>query len=381
MRKFGSCALGFFCLCGLLSARATIVDDLELGSNLLVDQAWMIDGSSNSVSAQLAFDAVAPYASFIMLNGDLDGQNPMRGGKVTLNGDPVLGAGHFKITGAIVLMVPVQDGQNVLDVVLRGVQGSSVSLQILQDGSEPPPPGFPPGTVFVSKNNGFDTGGCGSVQASPCATISFGLQQALTTAGTQVVVAQGTYTEDITLIDGISLIGGYSQTFDQRDSALFESIIEGTGDVALGQNYSAAVMAENITVNSTSFEGFTVIGPNVSESSANSIGVLIRNSDDSLWIAQNTISGGAAGSGTAGTAGVSGNSGANGGSGAPATDAAAMTAGGFGGASSGFVGGDGGAGFDSQNGQIGQSGAGPGGSGGSGGLSGSAISETLFCTF
>jgi hypothetical protein len=155
---------------------------------VLVDQVFVIDSSSHSVSTQLTFDAVAPQAAFIVLNGDLDGSNPMRGGKVELNGNAVLGATYFKITGAIVLMVPVEDGENVLDVVLRGVEGSTLSVQMLQAGSQPPPPpGFPPGTIFVSKNNGFDAAGCGSFQTSPCSTISFGLQRASESAGPEVV--------------------------------------------------------------------------------------------------------------------------------------------------------------------------------------------------
>lgn len=119
MRKLRAFALGFCCLFALLSAKANLVDDLQLGSNVLVDQVFVIGSSSHSVSTQLTFDAVAPQAAFIVLNGDLDGSNPMRGGKVELNGNAVLGATHFKITGAIVLMVPVEDGENVLDVVLR----------------------------------------------------------------------------------------------------------------------------------------------------------------------------------------------------------------------------------------------------------------------
>jgi hypothetical protein len=367
------------CFAAAFSTKANLIDDLQLGDNALVDQVFEIGVGSNSVSTQLSFGATKPYAAFVVLNGDLDGLNPMRGGKVTLNGNPVLGATQFKVTGATILTVPLLEGQNVLDVVLRGDFGSTVSVQILQNDS-PPPPGFPPGTIFVSGANGSDTAGCGSFDISPCYTISYGVQRAYESGGPQVVVAQGTYAEDVTMVDGVSLIGGYSPAFDQRDSGLFETTITGTGTV-VGGNYSATVLADNITAANTKLEGFTVLGPNVTAESASSIGLLIRNSDDSLWVAQNVITGGTAGHGLAGAQGSNAPSGAFGQNGEPARTGA-NTMGGFGGPAAGNGGGDGGGGQVGGPGMAGQNGEGPlGGTGGSGGYKGVQLSVFNSCGY
>jgi hypothetical protein len=353
----------------------TLIDDLQLGGNKVLDQTFVIDGSSNSIKTQLVFNAAAPSAALIVLNGDIDGLDPMRGGRASLNGESVLGSPHFKITGAIILRVPVLEGENVFDIVLRGTVGSTLSIQILQEGTPPPPPvSFPPGTIFVSATHpsAVDDASCGTAPATPCITISFGLSRGYSTGGPQVAVAEGTYNEDVTLIDDIDVFGGFNQAFDQRDIPLFQTIISGTATITSGvSDYSATVVAANI-LNPTMLEGFTIAGPNVTAPSANSMGILIRDSNGSLWVAQNVITGGAAGHGLDGIAGPPGLPGPDGDNGDNAVEGIAAI-GGSGGPGPGTSGGKGGDGVPALSGGSGTNGEGPGGgTGGAGGQPGSA---------
>ena len=77
------------------------------------------------------------------------------------------------------------------------------------------------------------------------------IQDAINAArkGDVVMVATGTYPENIVMKEGVLLKGGYSSDFSARDISLYVTVIDG------GQN-GPAVLFENIST--ASIDGFTV---------------------------------------------------------------------------------------------------------------------------
>jgi hypothetical protein len=194
-------------------------------------------------------------------------------------------------------------------------------------------------TVYVSTfaNGGRDVAGCGAYTA-PCASIQGGIDLARTTAGkTRVRVSTGLYRENITLANGISVLGGHSNLNWVRNADVFGTSIRGADTAAaLGGSADRIVVSADGITSVTEFSGFIVSGINAG-ASGNSVGVLIRNSNSNLRIQNNEIAAGAGGSGTTGTAGTPGLTGVAGGNGSAAkrdNDGAAVVPGGSGGARS-----------------------------------------------
>ncbi|MCC6522788.1 MAG: putative metal-binding motif-containing protein [Polyangiaceae bacterium] len=94
-------------------------------------------------------------------------------------------------------------------------------------------------------------------QAEPVLTIAVGIAKAVQLGKTQpVFVAEGSYAEDVTLTEGVSLLGGYScaslgSCTWQRDPAAYAAIIENQdGDgVYAGHQITRATMVEGFTIN------------------------------------------------------------------------------------------------------------------------------------
>lgn len=86
---------------------------------------------------------------------------------------------------------------------------------------------------YVDTASGQDTGSCGS-STDPCETISHTIGMRAEDGDT-ICVAQGTYTENLTINKKVVLMGGYEAGSWSRDLSAYETIIDGSaGKLVLG---------------------------------------------------------------------------------------------------------------------------------------------------
>jgi len=83
-----------------------------------------------------------------------------------------------------------------------------------------------PGILYVDDATGQDTGTCGTTNA-PCKTISYTLN-IRATGGDTIRVAQGVYTENLTVDKQVTLEGGYESLGWTRSITQYETIIDGS---------------------------------------------------------------------------------------------------------------------------------------------------------
>src|SRR6266576_3991502 len=171
--------------------------------------------------------------------------------------------------------------------------------------------------IYVSESdpNAADDATCGlgptwtgTAGRHPCRTINQGLARLNATGRPQVVVADGRYTEAVTLLNGRNLLGGYSPETWERHLSTTNTIIQGISSIG---NHDRTVIAAGITL-STVFEGFVVRGSLNAKSSGNSYAIYVSNSNANLVIRNNVIEAGRGGSGALGSTGTNGTAGANG---------------------------------------------------------------------
>jgi hypothetical protein len=120
------------------------------------------------------------------------------------------------------------------------------------------------GAIHVSENDptAVDNGNCGLGPTGtgagnfPCRTIAQGLSRATTTGRPRVLVADGTYLEAVTLVNGKNMLGGYRSDTWERHVATTSTVIQGVQSVG---NHDRTVIAASIT-SATLFEGFVVRG-------------------------------------------------------------------------------------------------------------------------
>ncbi|MCP3915549.1 MAG: hypothetical protein GY711_08345, partial [bacterium] len=137
-----------------------------------------------------------------------------------------------------------------------------------------------PDAIYVSESDpaAADTAGCGTDPWLPCATISFGIGEAVSSARSQVLVANGAYDESITVQDGISLLGGYrADTWERNVSATGTAIYGGGG----GGSHRKTITVSGVS-STTTVEGFLVYGQQNVNSSGNSYAVWIANTGTAL---------------------------------------------------------------------------------------------------
>lgn len=113
---------------------------------------------------------------------------------------------------------------------------------------------------FVDDTDGNDTGNNCKKHDAPCKTIMRAIDQA--SAGDQVIIAGGNYTDDLVLKDGVHLIGGYDRNTtnhawtraDDRSNANYKVTITGYGDKggnafgARGQNIKKKTVIQNVNI-------------------------------------------------------------------------------------------------------------------------------------
>lgn len=205
-------------------------------------------------------------------------------------------------------------------------------------------------------------------RTAPKRTVQAGINAANTTTRPHVYVAQGVYTEPVTLRNGISVYGGFNATTWSRAGAFTTTLRSNT----VNSGAIIAVQGSNLSL-PTTLAYLTIRAMDTTTPGVSTYGVHCVTCT-ALTMRQLLITGGAAGPGTAGNPGVAGAAGFPGTAGSPGTcDANEDGApGGPGGVSScGRTGGAGGRGgrYGSNAGQMGSSGVGGtlGGAGGAGG--------------
>jgi hypothetical protein len=141
--------------------------------------------------------------------------------------------------------------------------------------------------TWVSELAGDDMTGDGT-QQNPVKTIAKGLQNAMTIGGgVDVYVAEGTYAEKVTLVEGISILGGHQCDLNTctwaRDATVYTSTIQ-------NQDYEGVLAGNTITA-VTLLDGFQIVGQggNPGNSGASSA---VRVAGGTPTISHNTIAGG-----------------------------------------------------------------------------------------
>ena len=170
--------------------------------------------------------------------------------------------------------------------------------------------------VFVAKTG--DDGNPGT-RIQPMLTIQAAIAKAKADGKRDVYVNTSVYSENIVLQPGISVYGGYSADFGQRDIVLYETAIIGQPPAG---NKIGAVNAVGISGGgeSTVIDGFTIFGHSAQTAGATGYTVYLRNCDQRLKLRNNRILSGNGAPGGIGTKGQDGNTGAAGNNGVNAKD-------------------------------------------------------------
>jgi hypothetical protein len=210
---------------------------------------------------------------------------------------PSMGDGTYNATVDVVSAGVSNSPQTV--TVTFVVSGAWVSTAIYVSESDP-----------AALNDG--TCGLGPVGSGtgnhPCQSIGQGLARAVATGRSEIRVADGRYSEAVTLVNGKHLLGGYHPDTWLRHLSTTNTIIDG---VSPAGNHDRTVIANSIT-SPTVFEGFVVRGASNSKTGGNSYAIYVSSSNANLVIRNNSIYGGVGGPGMHGASGVPGSQGANG---------------------------------------------------------------------
>ncbi len=238
--------------------------------------------------------------------------------------------------------------------------------------------------VATPANGGANTATCGPYD-HPCASIGAALARASANgcaAGAgcrRVLVSDGLYEENVTLVQGLELIGGYNHANWTYSPALNVTAIQG---VTTTSGHHRTVSAVGVTTKDTLLEGFLIIGGATTDPGKNAYALYVRNCDAHLTITDNHVLGGRGADGARGGSGTNGATGVAGAKGAQALNLTSKTctgtvnAGAIGGqltcGGASVAGGDGGASacpvaFDTKQ-DSGNAGAGGGGAGGAAGF-------------
>ncbi len=168
-------------------------------------------------------------------------------------------------------------------------------------------------------------GGNGTL-ASPYGSITQAINAYDAAVHTAILVAQGTYLEQVVLKNGVKLHGGYRTDFTARDVVGYPTLIEAPEpDFNSLTHKRGTVNAEGLT-QATVVAGFTLRGYDVNfrpapgQPGKSSYAVYVKNTGDALTLANNRIVGGRGGDGAHGAPGAAGQGGGAGGSGLNSTE-------------------------------------------------------------
>jgi hypothetical protein len=174
--------------------------------------------------------------------------------------------------------------------------------------------------VFVSVNTGDDANP--GTREMPVRTVSQGQQIASTTGLRDVYVAEGTYDENVNVVAGVDIYGGFSSDFRKHHRINHKTIIRGVPTPGAqtacdGDNtqHRAALTCSGVTggdIASTIVQGFELRGPQQDATCTNSYGLYISDCDDTVVFRSLDLRGGKGGPGRAGAQGIKGTDGAPG---------------------------------------------------------------------
>ena len=261
------------------------------------------DAAGNSLSSPLQFnltlDDTAPTGSSAPLTNAalsvtgsivLSYDEAILDTSIVLSGAMQSDAGVPVLTGGTSLSISPAtswtSGDNqTLSVTVTDVIGNSVTDNLTFHVLD--------GAVYVDTTNGSDVNpGSATLPKSTIQAAITVAQNTFTTA--DVRVATGTYTEVVTMADGISLLGGYSVGFGTRDATTNVTTIDSTASLT-------TVTAASIITDGTLLDGFTING-SAGASITRAITVSGSSTDNAgLTVSNNIINGG---SGTAQSYGV-----------------------------------------------------------------------------
>jgi hypothetical protein len=153
--------------------------------------------------------------------------------------------------------------------------------------------------VSVSDPNATLDPGCGLGPAGtgqsnrPCRTIAQGLVNASANGRSKVLVADGPYDEAVSLVSGMSLLGGFRADTWERHLSTTLTLLRGVSSTG---NHDHAVTAIGVTA-PTLFEGFVLHGPHNAKTSGNSYALYVASSDADLVVRNNVFYAGDGGPG------------------------------------------------------------------------------------
>ena len=150
--------------------------------------------------------------------------------------------------------------------------------------------------VFVAKHGDDDTG-TGDITA-PFATIGAALDVAAHDGRDHVYVSAGVYRENVHLVAGVSMFGGYSPDFFDRDVTGNETAIIAVAPRP-AEDQRGAINCLDISEHSLVVAGFSVFGFDQSETSESSYAIHMKGCTDAVTIRDNVVHGGDGGNGGA----------------------------------------------------------------------------------
>ncbi len=315
----GACRRGGVTICNPANASGAPICDAIAGTASAIEQCDYVDDNCNGTTDEGFRNAAGVYDTVANCGGC----------GVSCNAEWVGGPGAYNVNPTCTAM------GGTARCGFTCVAGAFDADGFRDNGCEFYPE---PDTIYVStpSNGGADVSGCGDY-TMPCGTIGGGILRAVATSRVRVRVSTGLFVENVTLANGISVIGGHSHTNWVHNPAVFASAIRGSDTPSTFGGATDRITVAAVGINSartTELSGFTIesvtAGP-----SGNSIAIYVRDSTNSLLVRDNEIVAGSGGNGSTGTGGAPGSVGVVGAAGSgPVRQActAAATAGALGGA-------------------------------------------------
>jgi hypothetical protein len=312
----GACRRGGVVVCNVASRAGPPICDAIAGTPNPTEQCDYVDDNCNGATDEGFRNAAGVYDT--ITNCGACGVN--------CNAEWVGGAASYNVTPTC----PVAGGVARCDFTC--VAGAFDADGFRDNGCEFYPE---PDTIYVStpSNGGADIAGCGDY-TQPCGTIGGGILRAQATARVRVRVSTGLFVENVTLVNGISVLGGHSHTNWVHNPAVFASAIRGSDTASAFGGAADRITVAAVGINAartTELSGFTIESVTAAPG-GNSIAIYVRDSTNTLLIRDNEIVAGSGGNGATGGGGTPGSVGVVGAAGnaplrqactSPATPAAA----------------------------------------------------------
>jgi hypothetical protein len=154
--------------------------------------------------------------------------------------------------------------------------------------------------VFVSPDG---RAGASGTSRDPAATVTEGIEAAVRGGKDHVYIAAGAYNEQVTLVDGVSLFGGYSNDgLWSRDLARYKTTVQN----AAGATSVRVLIADGAFAKRTVVDGLEVLAGTNANPGESSYAVWVRGTSSKLELVRVTALGGNGGPGRDGVSGTRG---------------------------------------------------------------------------